>query len=257
MTNSPNYKPIISQLKKTQSILFVTGAGISAESGVPTYRGISGLYNNGELVEGMEIEDLMSGYMIRRQPELVWRYLEGMVDNFRQASFNKGHQVIAEMEKHFPRVTVFTQNIDGFHRAAGSQNVIDIHGDIHTLYCTNCDYRTEVDERLEIDFPPLCPKCKDQKILRPDVVFFGEMLPGKKLVKLASEMEQGFDMVFTIGTSALFPYIVGPVSKLKEGGSFAVEINPEDTSITPVVDIKLSLGAGEALDQIWQGFNSN
>ena len=113
------------------------------------------------------------------------------------------------METQFERVCVLTQNVDGFHRDAGSQNIIDIHGDINHLYCLSCDYMTVVNDYSTLDLPPRCPECNG--IIRPNVVLFGEFLPQPQISKLARELEQGFDVVFSIGTTSTFPYIADPV----------------------------------------------
>lgn len=168
----------ISQLlKKCRSILFITGAGISADSGLPTYRGIGGLYNDKLTEDGMPVEMALAGETLKKHPAVTWKYLSEIEKNCRNAKFNRGHAVIAEMEKRFERVWVLTQNIDGFHHAAGSHNVIDIHGNMHKLTCMSCGWRGEVKDYSLIDIPPRCPDCAG--IARPEVVFFGEMLPDR------------------------------------------------------------------------------
>ena len=127
-----------------ESILFITGAGISADSGLPTYRGIGGLYDRGT-DDGFEIEEIMSGRMLESRPELTWKYLIEMLKGARGATFNRAHEVIAEMEAGFPRVWTLTQNVDGFHHDAGSNDVIEIHGNIRHLKCVRCDYRQTAD----------------------------------------------------------------------------------------------------------------
>src|SRR5262249_1719689 len=161
---------IVDHLQKCRSILFVTGAGMSAESGLPTYRGVGGLYNSGETTEGFAIEEMLSGEMFRTRPEWTWKYLREIEEACRGATFNRGHAILAEMERHFSRVWTLTQNVDGFHRSAGSRNIIDIHGDLREICCTHCPYRvTVVDYRGFADLPR-CPDCT--ALLRPDVVLF-------------------------------------------------------------------------------------
>jgi NAD-dependent deacetylase len=154
------------------------------------------------------------------------------------------------MEKYFARVWVLTQNIDGFHHAAGSHNVIDIHGNMHKLVCKRCQWRNTVKDYSEIDIPPLCPKCGT--IARPEVVFFGEMLPSDKLGVLLRQLQQGFDIYFSVGTTSVFPYIQQPILEAKALGRPTVEINPSDTEISRLVDIKLRMRAAEALDTIFK-----
>lgn len=243
----------ISQLlKKCRSILFITGAGISADSGLPTYRGIGGLYNDKLTEDGMPVEMALAGETLKKHPAVTWKYLSEIEKNCRNAKFNRGHAVIAEMEKRFERVWVLTQNIDGFHHAAGSHNVIDIHGNMHKLTCMSCGWRGEVKDYSLIDIPPRCPDCAG--IARPEVVFFGEMLPIDKLAVLKRELTQGFDIYFSIGTSSVFPYIQQPIVVANHLGRPTVEINLQDTEISGLVDIKLRMGAAVALDKIWKEY---
>jgi len=239
-------------LKKSKSILFITGAGLSADSGLPTYRGIGGLYNDRLTEDGVPVETALAGETLARSPALTWKYLSQIEKNCRNAKLNRGHEVIAEMEKRFERVWVLTQNIDGFHHAAGSRNIIDIHGDMHKLICTSCGWRRTVRDYSEIEIPPKCPECSG--IARPEVVFFGEMLPDDKLAVLDRELTRGFDVYFSIGTSSLFPYISGPIIAASRSGRPTIEINPEDTEVSHSSGIKLRMGAAEALGAIWKEY---
>lgn len=249
--NRNKIQKIIQLLQKCKSILFITGAGISADSGLPTYRGIGGLYNTKTTDEGIPIEVALAGQTLNSRPEITWKYLSQIERNCRNAAFNRGHQVIAEMEKHFERVWVLTQNIDGFHQAAGSKNVIDIHGDMHKLLCSKCGWRATVKDYGEIRIPPVCPKCAH--IVRPEVVFFGEQLPYKQTQILYRELNKGFDIYLSVGTTSVFPYIQQPILDAKAQGRPAVEINPDNTEVSHLVDIKLPLGAAQALDEIMKG----
>ncbi len=245
-------KKTISYLQKAQSILFLTGAGISVDSGIKTYRGVGGVWTENEKFEDVPIEDIMTGETIRKNPELFWRCLSHREKGYRGATFNRGHQIVAEMEKHFSRTWVLTQNVDGFHSLAGSKNVLEIHGSMRKLLCAECSWQKQVLDYSELSMPPLCPQC--QSILRPNVILFGEMLPGKTFQSYAREVDQGFDLVFSIGTMCSFPYLVGPILKLLEAGTPVVEINPEETPVSSRVSTKISLGATEALDKIWRGY---
>lgn len=249
---SPDIKKIVGHLRKSQNILFITGAGVSADSGLPTYRGIGGLYEEKVTDDGIPIEMALAGEMLERKPEITWKYLAQIEKNCRNASFNRAHAVIAEMEKHFRRVWVLTQNIDGFHRAAGSNNVIDIHGDMHRLLCSHCGWKGKVRDYAEIKIPPACPSCG--RIARPDVVFFGEMLPQEKLIRLYAEMRRGFDIYFSVGTMSVFPYVREPILQARAAEAVTVEINPGHTEVSHLADIKLSLRAAEALDTIWKEY---
>ena len=155
------------------------------------------------------------------------------------------------MESHFDAVWTLTQNVDGLHRRAGSQNVLDVHGDLHDLNCTRCDYHVTVPDYSTIDdVPPRCPRCR--AIVRPAVVLFGEELPADKMAHLWREIEVGFDVVFSIGTSSLFPYIAAPVLMARASGIPTVEINPEGTAVTSAVELKIAGGAAEVMDRLWR-----
>jgi len=243
---------VVEILKTCNDILFITGAGISADSGLPTYRGVGGLYNETDAESGMPIEVALSGQIMESLPNVTWRHLYDMEERCRSAVPNRGHQVIAEMEKHFDRVWILTQNIDGLHHKAGSKNVIDIHGYIYDLACTECDYRTTVENYAGLEVPPLCPKCN--AIVRPDVVLFGELLPAEKLRILSYELERGFDIIFSVGTTSFFYYISQPVLSARMHGSKTVEINPGTSEVSNVVDIKISAGSAETLAAIWERY---
>ncbi len=242
---------VVTLLKSAKKLFFVTGAGISADSGLPTYRGLGGLYNDTETEEGLPIETVLSGEMMQERPHVTWRYLSEIEEACRGATFNRAHSVIAEMEQHFERVCVFTQNVDGFHRWAGSANVIDIHGDLHNLMCPKCTYRHTVENYADLKIPPPCPQCNT--VLRPDVVLFGEWLDADKLGRLEYELDQDLDVLFSIGTSSLFPYISKPVLIAEMRGIPTVEINPEVTDISEVVTYHLPTRAVEAMEAIWKG----
>lgn len=246
---------VVRVLRKCESILFVTGAGISADSGVPTYRGIGGLYDIEVTEEGLPIEEILSGSMLQKNPELTWKYLGQIADAARGASCNRAHEVIAEMERHFSRVWTLTQNVDGFHGLAGSQNVIEIHGNMRSLYCMKCRMRKSVNESARIELPPHCPDCRG--IIRPDVVLFGELLPDEAMSLMRRELATGFGAVFSVGTSAVFPYIQEPVVTARRMGVPTIEINPSETTLTHHADYRLSLGAATAMDAIWTRFHEN
>ncbi|MBN2134056.1 MAG: NAD-dependent deacylase [Sedimentisphaerales bacterium] len=246
---------VAEMLASSGSVLFVTGAGISADSGLPTYRGIGGLYNTNATEEGMPIERVLSGDVMEQRPELTWKYLAQIERACRDARHNRAHEVVAEIEGRFERVWTLTQNVDGFHRAAGARNVIDIHGDLHDLCCLRCSYRSTVQDYSGLSFPPRCPQCQDT--LRPDVVLFGEMLPEDKVQALYEQLSAGFDIVFTIGTTSVFPYIAEPVRLAAQAGRPTVEINPDTTGVSHLVDVKLPLRAAAALQAIWDRYQQH
>ena len=235
-------------LARARRVLFITGAGISADSGLPTYRGVGGLYNDEETEDGLPIETALSGEMFSIRPDITWKYLAQIAHNCRGAQPNPAHLAIAHLEQDIPDTFVFTQNVDGLHRKAGTTNLIEIHGNLQTLICTQCGFTESVDDLSGRDLPPRCPKCGG--VLRPDVVLFGEELPDAAMAHFIDTLEEGLDMIFTIGTSAVFPYISEPVVWAAQAGIPTVEINPLQTRLTAHVDYHLPLGAAEAMTAI-------
>ena len=232
-------------IENAERILIITGAGLSADSGLPTYRGINGLYND-KTVEGMSIEEALSGPVLRDNPTLCWKYLAELGRACLNAEPNAGHRAIAELQRRKPGCWVLTQNIDGFHRRAGSpaERLISIHGDLEPLYCQSCGAEDKnLLEALESGLPPKCPACAG--ILRPPVVLFEEMLPESAVDLLYSELNKGFELILVVGTSASFPYIYEPVLRTRRAGGVTVEINPDLTVLSQHVDVRLD---GKALD---------
>lgn len=232
-------------LADAERVLFITGAGISADSGLPTYRGIGGLYDGNETDEGLRIEDALSGDVFAIRPDITWKYLAQIEANCRLAGPNAAHVAIARLERLVGRVLVFTQNIDGLHRKAGSRDLIEIHGNLQELFCTRCSFSTCVESLAGWDIPPHCPECGN--VIRPAVVLFGEALPEGAMDRFLDAMAEGFDIVFSIGTSSAFPYIVQPVVWAAQSGIPTVEINPGETIVSSVVGHRLPMGAAAAM----------
>jgi NAD-dependent deacetylase len=229
--------------------LFITGAGLSADSGLPTYRGIGGLYNDRLTEEGFPIEEALSGAMLARRPEISWRYLGQIECNCRGTEPNAAHRLIAAFEAEKPDLWVLTQNVDGLHGKAGSKNLIEIHGDLHRLHCTSCGDRREVADYAGLELPPVCARCGH--LVRPEVVLFGEMLPQQALAQLVQVMEKEPDIVFSIGTTSVFPYIAHPVWWAHQNGVPSVEINPGETEVSGIVSRRLKMGAARAMTELW------
>ncbi len=239
---------VAEQLRHARSALFITGAGISADSGLPTYRGVGGLYDSETTEEGLCIEDALSGEVFSMRPDITWKYLIQIEENCRGAQPNAAHRAIACLERHLDRVMVFTQNVDGLHRAAGSHEIVEIHGNLQELMCTACNHEEAATDMSDRQVPPLCPACG--AVLRPKVVLFGEALPEDELDRFIEAFQEGFDIVFSIGTSSIFPYIVQPVVLAAASGIPTVEINPARTKLSDTVDYYLPLGAAEAMSGI-------
>lgn len=247
--NETVMKEVAEALRDANSVMVITGAGMSADSGLPVYRGVGGLYDDQGTEDGVPIEVALSGPTFRRNPALTWKYLAQIGRACRGARFNRGHAVLAEMEQHYPRFLLLTQNIDGFHRDAGSRNVIEIHGSMRRMHCTNCG-RPATDQEVDDQrLPPTCPECGG--IIRPDVVLFEEMLPPKELERLHRELQTPFDVLMTIGTSSIFPYIHQPVVWHRQSGRATVEINPGESQVSDLVDYRIREPAAKALDCLW------
>jgi NAD-dependent deacetylase len=232
-------------IARAERILVITGAGLSADSGLPTYRGLGGLYN-GLTAEGLPIEAALSGPMLRRDPALCWKYLAELARACLGARANAGHLAIAELQRLKPQCWLLTQNIDGYHRAAGSppERLIEIHGELAPLFCQSCGAEDAgLAEHLARPLPPRCRQCGG--ILRPPVVLFEEMLPEAAIDSLYRELGKGFDLLLSVGTSASFPYIIEPVLRTRQAGGLTVEINPSRTDLSDEVDVHLQ---GRALD---------
>ncbi len=240
------------------SVLFITGAGVSAASGIPTYRGVTGLYNDPDPELGLPIEELLSEAMWRARPELTWRYLRQIGEHATGARPNLAHQVIAALQRRLTRAWVLTQNVDGLHQRAGSEKLIAIHGDAADIACRACGWAHTVASYDEVQGEvPACPDCGGN--LRPEVVLFDEQLPAGPVALYRREVEQrGFDVVVSVGTSHVFPYINQPVISAYYSGKATVLINPEVVRITPwsgddeldCFRMHLKVGAVEAFGQL-------
>ncbi len=233
-------------LAAAQRVLVITGAGMSADSGLPTYRGVGGLYDRDLTADGISIEEALSGDMFDRDPSVSWKYIAEIERACRRAVPNDGHRALAAMAPKFERFCVLTQNVDGFHKSAGSRDVIEMHGTIHQLKCTRCHWQATVEDYAGLDtLPPACPDCGG--VVRPDVVLFGEMLPQRAVSQYEQALGEGFDLVMVVGTSAVFPYIAAPVQQAAMQRSATLEINPQRTDISDYCDVCLQTGAADTL----------
>jgi len=241
---------IAERCKAATGVLFITGAGLSTESGLPTYRGVGGLYTQGKTEEGLPIEEILSGKRMARDPAVCWKYLRRMEKVCRDAQPSYAHKIVAAFERKVPRTWVLTQNVDRLHVRAGSTNVIEVHGSVGRLACMACSHRAEVASYTGLAEVPRCPRCG--AALRPDAVLFGEKLPDAAVSAMDRELSQGFDVIFSIGTTSVFPYIRAPLILGRKRGALTVEINPGDTAASHLVDHRLRARAGEALSAIWE-----
>jgi NAD-dependent deacetylase len=240
---------LVDRLRKVRSVGVITGAGVSAESGIPTYRGQGGIYDDPE--EGDRTVEALSGPTLLADPDRTWRAVAKLARASAGAQPNAGHHAIAAIERKVERFVLLTQNVDGLHYQAGSRNVIDIHGDVFATRCTGCDTRGRLErESLPgLDAAPRCGQCGG--VLRPDAVLFEEMLPQRKLERIHLEFRVNTpDLVIAAGTTAVFPYISAPVHLAQQAGKLTVEVNPEPTVLSSVVDHALRGPAGVYLPLI-------
>ncbi|MGQ0696991.1 MAG: NAD-dependent protein deacylase [Panacagrimonas sp.] len=224
-------------LRAARRVLVITGAGLSADSGLPTYRGIGGLYESEMTEDAIPIEIALSGQMLRAKPAVTWKYLMQVECACRAAKANAGHIALARMAQYFKRFTVLTQNIDGFHRDAGQDSLIEIHGNVHELFCTECRKEWHVPNYAMLKTPPRCDDCHGP--VRPRVVLFGEMLPPAALTQLDEALDQGVDLVMSIGTTSVFPYIAAPVIQAARMCVPTIEINPGESEVSAVVQLRI------------------
>ncbi len=239
-------KDFIEKLKAAKSVVFFTGAGMSAESGIPTFRGEGGIWNK------LNPEELANFSAFMKNPDMVWEWYQYRRNIINQNQPNAGHFAIAEMEKYFKKVTVVTQNVDNLHTRAGSKKVLELHGNIERNFCVDCqkfDYTPELNQSQNV---PRCRHCGG--LIRPDVVWFGEMLP-QEIFAEAESISRKSDMFFVIGTSAVvYPAAYIPLNA-KSGGAYLVEINVDETDISETVNYSIKGKAGEILPEILKLLN--
>ena len=228
-------------LHTTESMCVLTGAGISAESGVETFRGSNGLWSK------LKPEELANFDAFMRNPELVWEWYNYRKTLIHDVKPNPGHYALAHMQELVSDFTLVTQNIDNLHIRASSKNVLELHGNIERSYCIDCGkFAADVEVSSENKVPH-CPTCNG--IIRPDIVWFGEMLP-EGVFEAAAEAANRCELFLTVGTSA----VVYPAASLpliaRKNGAYIVEINMERTEISHNVHETLLGKAGEILPQL-------
>lgn len=232
----------IDKLQSAKKIVFFTGAGISAESGISTFRGKDGIWNK------MKPEELANFNAFIRNPDLVWEWYQHRRDIVHKAAPNAGHIAIAELEK-FYEVTVVTQNIDNLHRRAGSTKIFELHGNIERNFCVDCHTFYNPPDFELTNQVPKCKKCGG--LVRPDVVWFGEMLPQDEFSE-GENAARWSDICFVVGTSAIvYPAAYIPITA-KQSGSYIVEINIEPTEMSKIADYSIYGKSGEILPEILQ-----
>ncbi len=227
-------------VESASSVVVLTGAGISAESGVPTFRGAGGLWKQ------YRPEDLATPEAFAKDPHLVWEWYDWRRSLISKARPNPGHAALAEMERRKRSFTLVTQNVDGLHDMAGSRNVLKVHGDIWRVRCAACGQDRE-DKRVPL--PELPPRCECGGLLRPGVVWFGEPLP-PQVWHEAEEATARAELLLVVGTSAQVYPAAGLVWQAKSAGAKIVEVNLDETPFSDEVDCCLRGRAGELLPHL-------
>jgi NAD-dependent deacetylase len=232
---------IIHRIAAAHHIVFFTGAGVSAESNIPTFRGNEGIWTK------FKPEELANFNAFIKNPQLVWEWYAARKRIIHESQPNAGHYAITKMEKLVPCVSVITQNIDNLHRRAGSSKVFELHGNIERNYCIKCGKKYSDDLLNHSELPPICTTCGG--LVRPDVVWFGEFLPSdewKASEKAASEC----DVFFSLGTSGIV-YPAASIPQIaKQAGAYLIEINPEETPISTYADITILGKSGIVLPDL-------
>lgn len=227
-------------LRIARRLAVVTGAGISAESGLATFRGAGGLW------EGRRVEDVATPRAFERDHALVWRFYNLRRANLAEAAPNRGHYALVELEKRFSDgFTLITQNVDGLHQLAGSKNVLEIHGAIRRVRCSSCYFK---EDRGCEPLPDL-PRCQCGALLRPDVVWFEEMLPPGVWAR-AERAVENCDCLLVVGTSAIVYPAAGLIERAQSCGAKAIEVNLNATEATASVDIALHGPSGTILPEL-------
>lgn len=233
---------LLSMFDGARRVTVLTGAGISAESGVPTFRGGGG--SEIWTWRGRPVTELSSAELIASDPRLVWEWFDYRRGMLKDVKPNPGHFALAAWEQRFEEFTLVTQNIDDLHREAGSQNLLELHGNIWRARCLRCASVFEARESPLEQNPPLCFVCGGPA--RPDVVLFGELLP-VGVFERAEEASLGADLFFVIGTSAVVYPAAGLPVLAKQAGARIIEVNPEQTDISIYVDVTILGKAGDIL----------
>lgn len=226
-------------LRQASRLTVLTGAGISAESGVPTFRGSAGLWKQ------FRPEDLATPDAFARDPQLVWEWYNWRRSILATVQPNPGHCAISDFEQRFSQLTLITQNVDGLHQQAGSKSVLEIHGNIWKLRCTVCRYEW-VDQTVPLSLPPLC-ECGS--LARPGVVWFGEPLPARIWAD-AERAARSCDVLLVIGTSAVVYPAAGLVDVAQSVSAKVIEVNLESTPLSDSVDCVLTGPAGRILPEL-------
>ncbi len=228
-------------LANARRVCVLTGSGVSAESGVPTFRAADGLW------EQYRLEDVATPEALARNPKGVWEFYEARRRTMQRVQPNPGHVALAGMQDLFARFTVVTQNIDGLHARAGSRRVLEVHGSLWRAHCREGCGRTL--DPFPYPAPSVPPACECGGMLRPSVVLFGELLPHAIFAE-AMQDAKACDVAMSVGTSSSVWPAAGIPIAAKEAGAFTIEVNPEETELTNHFDVRLEGASGRVLPEL-------
>jgi NAD-dependent deacetylase len=229
-------------LATAKNVMIITGAGISAESGIPTFRDEKGLWKEFNPL------DYATRDAFKRNPAKVWQWYDERRTNMAQARPNPAHVTLAAMARPGRRVFIVTQNVDDLHEQAGSKEVVHVHG---SLWRLRCERDGTVLENREVPLSENPPTCMCGEVMRPDIVWFGEELPRQPVEQIIHYLLEGrIDLCLIVGTEASFGYIVQWALQAREAGAIVVDVNPRDTGLGSVVDVHLQGKAGDILPRL-------
>lgn len=231
---------VVERLVQAKSLLVITGAGISAESGIPTFRGSDGLWKN------YRAEELATPDAFERDPVTVWQWYDWRRGIISKAEPNPGHHAIKELEDMFDDFLLITQNVDGLHGRTGIKNIVEIHGNLWRVRCTR---EGKVSMLMDVPLNSVPPQCACGAVLRPDVVWFGESIPSHALELSLSALEQ-CDTLVVVGTSGVVYPVASFPQTVKDNGGYVVEINVEPTPISALADASLFGNSGDILPML-------
>ena len=238
--DEPSVREAIRLIKTSKKFVAFTGAGVSAESGVPTFRGKDGYWKR------YRTEELATPEAFNRDPQLVWEWYDQRRQILSKVKPNPAHYTIARLEEGMGDFTLITQNVDGLHSLAGSRRVLEIHGNIWRVRCTVCG-AVEKNRQVPIPIPPYCNRCGG--LQRPDVVWFGEMLPETVLSESYRSLES-CDTILVVGTSGVVQPAASFVHIAKENGAKVIEVNIDETPLSFIADLSLRGRAGDILPML-------
>lgn len=238
---------LLKVVKNARKVAVLTGAGVSAESGIPTFRGHGGYWRN------YRAEELATPEAFQKDPKLVWEWYEMRRGVCAAAKPNLAHETIVKMEAYYTDFFLITQNVDGLHRRAGNQKIVQIHGDIFTVRCLGCG---KISELLTHPLPKLPPHCDCGSMFRPHIVWFGETYFPGVLEGCYSYLE-GCDLIYIVGTSGQVSVPIQLALYAMQNGAVSIEVNPQESTISHKVDYYLAGKAGEILTNLWKAKNND